>query len=137
VIKGRRLAEGDPPVSLVVPDTVGMAEVLWQEHAEHWRYLRAFARDSTGKRYLSRRPKRRPFWGLGNGKISMELAEKMPSWEIECNLEEHELEHLLNAGEWHIHPLEEVFDVQKLREEHSSWPARLRGFPVKTDVPKS
>jgi len=67
----------------------------------------------------------------------MELAEKMPSWEIECNLEEHELEHLLNAGEWHIHPLEEVFDVQKLREEHSSWPARLRGFPVKTDVPKS
>jgi hypothetical protein len=62
-VKGFRLSEGDPPVSLVVPDSVEMAKFLWVDHKEHWLYLRAFAYDSTGRRYLSGKPKRRPFWG--------------------------------------------------------------------------
>ncbi len=131
-IKGRRLAEGDPPIRLIVPDTVETAKTLWQKHAGHWKYLRAWAVDSNGKTYLSRRPNRRPFWGLGDGKFSRELAETTPSWQIECHLEEHELEQVLNAGAWRIYPLEEVLDTQQLREEHSSWPAHLRGFPILT-----
>jgi hypothetical protein len=129
-VKGRRLAEGDPPLSLIVPDTVEAARTLWQRHAGHWRYLRAFAVDSNGKTYLSRRMKRRPYWGIGDGNISDDLVEKIPSWQIDCHLEEHELELGLLNGTWTIRSLEEVLDIGELREEHPSWPAHLRGFPV-------
>jgi len=115
-VKGRRLAEGDPPMSLVVPDSVEMAKFLWQEHAGHWRYIRAFAEDGTGRRYLSPRFERRPFWGVGDGEIDLGEAEKMIQWEFECNLEQHELENLLNQGKWHVYPLEQILAMQQATE---------------------
>ena len=34
-VRGQRLAEGDPPIVLVVPDSVESARFLWQDHPHH------------------------------------------------------------------------------------------------------
>lgn len=130
-VRGRRLAEGDPPINLIVPDSIESARFLWQKHPQHWQYLRAFVCDSSGRQYFSGRTKRRPFWGLDDGNIRVEDAERTFSWGIDCHLEQHELEHALMQGDdWHIHELSDVLDLNRVRQEHSSWPSHLRGLPV-------
>lgn len=92
-MKGRKLAEGDPPISLVVDATGGGAEMT-REHRSRWREFRAFAEDSTGKRYLSPKVKNCPSWGVGDGRVPWNVS--LPTRIIECDLEQHQLESYLN-----------------------------------------
>ena len=96
-VRGRKLAEGDPPLSLVV-DAVGRGADMTRENSSYWREFRAFAEDNTGKRYYSKKTTKCPSWGDGDGRVpSNYLAAGRI---IECDLEQHELESYLIKGEW-------------------------------------
>jgi hypothetical protein len=55
-LRGRKLTEGDSPLSLVV-DATRLGAKMTRDHRRSWREFRAFAIDSTGKRYLSKEVK--------------------------------------------------------------------------------
>jgi hypothetical protein len=94
VVQGRKLAEGDPPICFIVPDNHEAAEAL-VEDAQYWRDIRAFAIDSSGKKYFSRKVLFRPQWGKGDGKASR--ADLRLSWVIECHVERHHIESICRA----------------------------------------
>ena len=108
-VKGRKLAEGDPPVSLVVEAGPGF-EML-KDHGHHWREFRAFAEDSNGKRYFSPKTEERPSWGVGDGRVPNNLIDAGRI--IECNLEQHQLESYLIKGDWVLIPSAEVDEMKK------------------------
>lgn len=109
--KGRKLAEGDPPLSLVV-DATRLGADITRDHCQFWRAFRAFAEDSSGKRYFSPKVTQRPSWGLGDGRVPdyVTLGGKI----IECDLEQHELEAYLMKGEW---SLVSIADISEMREK--------------------
>jgi hypothetical protein len=105
-VRGRRIAEGDPPYYLFVPDTEEVYDALI-EYAVYWKHIRAFAYDSAGKKYMSPKmwlPSKwggemfRPSWGVGHGDVSP--ADIDMTWIVECDMETHQLEALLLSGEW-------------------------------------
>lgn len=111
-IKGRKLGEGDPPLSLVV---TGKTLDIVRGHAEYWKYVRAFAVDSTGKRYLSLKLKQCPPWGVGDGEVPYNFL--MWGEVVECDLEQHQFESYLISGQWVLLNPEDHHElVEKLRK---------------------
>jgi len=62
-VAGKKLAEGDPPLSFPVDQT------NLCKYAKNWRRIRAEIIDSTGKKWRSRKPNRktRPSWAKMTG----------------------------------------------------------------------
>jgi hypothetical protein len=57
-IKGKRLDEGDKPEAFIV----NYNQMV--EYKDHWDKIRALAEDSTGKKYYSDYPKKKPSWAM-------------------------------------------------------------------------
>jgi hypothetical protein len=93
--KGWKLAEGDPPLCLIAPDHVEVADALIED-ARHWRNIRAFAIDSTGKKYLARKVWQCPNWGIGDGNASTD--DVRISWIVDCKVERHLMEACFRDG---------------------------------------
>jgi hypothetical protein len=101
---GRRLAEGDPPIILVVPNSPEMAD-SFIERAAVWREIRAFVEDSTGRRYRSSKVWLwdKPRWSVGDGKATD--YERDVSVFYECVLEEQEAQAKLLSGDFDVYDL--------------------------------
>lgn len=104
-LRGRKLAEGDPPLSLVV-DASRLGAKMTRDHRSSWREFRAFAIDSTGKRYVSKQVNERPSWGVGDGRTPANATLAMEI--LECDLEQHHLESSLIKGDFVLLPLHMV-----------------------------
>jgi hypothetical protein len=111
-LRGRKLAEGDPPLSLVV-DATRLGAKMTHDHRRSWREFRAFAIDSTGKRYLSKEVKDRPSWGVGDGRTPANATLAMEI--LECDLEQHDLESSLIKGDTVLLPLHMIDEFTKER----------------------
>lgn len=109
-VRGRKLAEGDPPLSLVV-DATGVASNITRENSRYWREFRAFAEDSSGKRYFSEKTTRCPSWGEGEGRVTENAT--LAGRVIECDLEQHELESYLIKGEWLLVPIADLWEMRE------------------------
>jgi hypothetical protein len=109
--KGRKLAEGDPPLSLIV-DADGSTIDLLMSWRDWWQDVRAYAIDSSGKKYVSPRVKKRPSWGIGDGRVPRGI--NGPSHTIECDLEQEQLETYITSGDF---LLVRNSEVRRLREQ--------------------
>jgi hypothetical protein len=114
-VKGRKLAEGDPPLSLVINATEPGLELL-RDRCRYWREFRAFAEDSTGKRYYSEKTSQRPSWGEGDGCVPKRLTDA--GYILECDLEQHQLESFLISGDWVLVPYDELLDRENLLRKY-------------------
>lgn len=130
-VKGRKLGEGDPPLSLVV-DATRLGADLTREHSRYWRHFRAFAEDSTGRRYYSEKPTKRPSWGDGDGNIpnNVRLSGKI----IECDLEQHELESYLLKGDWVLVSIADIWEMRQKLKAAGVDPATYFSFENDRDV---
>jgi hypothetical protein len=120
---GRKLAEGDPPIRLIIPDSREMAGVLIEKAAQ-WREMRAFVEDSTGRRYLSKVTWLRPCWAVGDRKAAK--YEQNISWFFECKVEQYEAEAKLASGEIDVYGIlgEHAYEFRAPvhREDSHPWP---------------
>jgi hypothetical protein len=57
----RKLAEGDSPIRIKVPQ-----DYLLKKHSGRWREIRAVAMDSVGRTYISKQIKHVPTWARSN-----------------------------------------------------------------------
>jgi hypothetical protein len=130
-LKGRKLAEGDPPLSLVV-DATRLGADLTREHSRYWCEFRAFAEDSSGKRYYSEKPTQRPSWGDGDGNVpkNVTLSGKI----IECDLEQHELEAYLIKGDWVLVSIAEIWEMREKLKAVGVDPADYFSFENDPDM---
>ena len=109
-VRGRKLAEGDPPLSLVVNATEPGVDLL-NDRCCYWREFRAFAEDSNGQRYYSEKTTQRPSWGEGDGYVPSNFIDA--GYILECNLEQHQLESFLISGDWILVPRADLTDLEK------------------------